>query len=104
MPFTCLSHDCHVPVTCLSRACHVPVTIGLTPIMRPVCLASEASNSMLSQVLAWIVVNAIIKIADKDEVLCSSTEEMVTSLEAVNSDPDSRTPSRPTSSLSSPGP
>ena len=31
--------------------------------------------------------NAII-IADKDEVLCSSTEEIVTSLEAVNSDPN----------------
>ena len=59
--------------------------------MRPVCLASEANNSMLSQVLAWIV-NAMTKIADKDEVLCSSTEEMV-----VNSDPDSQTPSRPTS-------
>ena len=65
--------------------CHVPVTIGLTQIIRPVCLASEANNSMLFQVLAWIV-NAITKIADKDKVLCSS-------LEAVNSDPDSRTPS-----------
>ena len=92
----------------------MPVTIGLEkdhkhrppgqpPAMRPVCLASEANNSQLSQVLAWIV-NAITKIADKDEVLCSSTEEMVASLEAVNSDPDCRTPSRPTSSLSSPGP
>ena len=69
-----------MPVTC-----HVPVTIGLTQIMRPVCLTSEANNSMLSQVLAWIE-NAIIKIADKDVVLCSSTEEMVTSLKAVNSD------------------
>ena len=63
----------------------MPVTIGLTQIIRPVCLASEANNSMLSQVLAGIV-NAITKIADKDKVLCSS-------LEAVNSDPDSRTPS-----------
>ena len=57
--------------------------------MRPVCLASEANNSQLSQVLAWIV-NAITKITDKDEVLCSSTEEMVASLEAVNSDPEAR--------------
>ena len=51
------------------------VTIGLTQIMRPVCLPSEANNSMLSQVLAWI-----------ENVV---TEEMLTSLEAVNSNPDS---------------
>ena len=76
-----------MPVTC-----HVPVTISLTQIMRPVCLASEANNSMLFQVLAWIE-NATEDIADKDEVLCSSTKDMVTSPEAVNSDPDSRTPS-----------
>ena len=57
--------------------------------MRPVCLASEANNSQLSQVLAGIV-DAITKFADKDGVLCSSTEDMVASLEAVNSDPDAR--------------
>ena len=38
--------------------------------------------------LDWIV-NAITKF-DNDGVLCSSTEEMVASLEAVNSDPDAR--------------
>ena len=57
--------------------------------MRPVCLASEANNSQLSQVLAGIV-DAITKFADKDGVLCTSTEDMVASLEAVNSDPDAR--------------
>ena len=55
--------------------------------MRPICLSSEANNSQLSQVLAWIV-NAITKFTDKDGVLCSSTEEMVAALEAVNSDPE----------------
>ena len=38
--------------------------------------------------LDWIV-NAITKF-DNDGVLCSSTEEMVASLEAVNSDPEAR--------------
>ena len=83
------NHDCHVPVTIGLEKDHKHRPPGQPPAMRPVCLASEANNSQLSQVLAWIV-NAITKIADKDEVLCSSTEEMVASLEAVNSDPEAR--------------
>ena len=83
------NHDCHVPVTIGLEKDHKPRVPGQPPKMRPVCLASEANNSQLSQVLAWIV-NAITKFADKDGVLCSSTEEMVASLEAVNNDPDAR--------------
>ena len=52
--------------------------------MRPVCQASEANNGQLSGLLATVV-NGIVDLADKDVALCRSTEEMIASLEEVNS-------------------
>ena len=58
----------YVTVTICLEKDHKHRAPGQPPAMRPVRLASEANNSQLSQVLAWIG-NAITKFADKDGVL-----------------------------------
>ena len=63
---------------------HKPVQNSFGPKMRPVCGASEAPNSQLSEILSEIVV-ALAHDMDKEiETMCLSTEEMLSEIDALN--------------------